>query len=146
MTAIPRVLIVDDQELVRRVMSAALQGEFEVHEAADGEAALAEVERHFFDVIVLDVALPDMDGYSICRRIRAMPRGQESVIVFCTGRGGVTGRLDGVSAGADAYLVKPVAPEHLRRRVRELAADRLAITVSRPSLSAMAAVTRPHQR
>jgi two-component system response regulator MprA len=91
---------------------------YEVVGAADGGEALAAVERSVPDLIILDVAMPGVDGLAACRRLRA--KGLALPILLLTARDSVADRVDGLDAGADDYLVKPFAPEELLARVRAL--------------------------
>ena len=86
--------------------------------ADDGGTALAAVERSVPDVVVLDVAMPGVDGLSVCRRLRA--RGLAVPILLLTARDAVADRVAGLDAGADDYLVKPFATDELLARVRAL--------------------------
>ncbi len=115
----PLVLLVDDDAPVRRMLQRTLGAEgYDVHAAPDGGAALAEVERAAPDLIVLDVAMPGLDGLAVARRLRA--RGLATPILLLTARDGVADRVAGLDAGADDYLVKPFASEELSARVRAL--------------------------
>src|SRR5436190_22324913 len=114
-----RVLVVDDDALVRRMLARSLAAEgFEVEGAADGGAALAAVERSAPDLVVLDVAMPGLDGLAVCRRLRAT--GMRGSILMLTARDAVADRVVGLEAGADDYLVKPFAMEELVARLRAL--------------------------
>jgi two-component system response regulator MprA len=86
--------------------------------AGDGGAALAAAERFAPDVIVLDVAMPTLDGLAVCRRLRS--KGLPTPILMLTARDAVDDRVAGLEAGADDYLVKPFAIEELVARVRAL--------------------------
>jgi two-component system, OmpR family, response regulator MprA len=89
-----------------------------VRTAADGGAALAAVERSVPDLIVLDVAMPGVDGLAVARRLRG--KGLGMPILMLTARDGVPDRVAGLDAGADDYLVKPFAVQELSARVRAL--------------------------
>jgi two-component system, OmpR family, response regulator MprA len=91
---------------------------YEVTVAADGGAALAEAERAAPDVIVLDVAMPALDGLAVCRRLRS--KGLPTPILMLTARDAVPDRVAGLEAGADDYLVKPFAVQELIARLRAL--------------------------
>jgi len=91
---------------------------YAVTAAADGGPALAAVERSTPDLVVLDVAMPGVDGLGVCRRLRG--RGLAVPILLLTARDGVPDRVAGLDAGADDYLVKPFATEELLARVRAL--------------------------
>ena len=112
----PRILVVDDDPSVLRMLARSLTAEgHEVEAAADGGAALAAVERHAPEAVVLDVAMPDMDGLAVCRRLRA--RGLTAPVLLLTARDTVADRVAGLEAGADDYLVKPFAVEELLARL-----------------------------
>ena len=114
-----RVLVVDDDPPLQRMLARTLAAEgFSVAVAADGGAALAEAERALPDVIVLDVAMPGMDGLAVCRRLRA--KGMTTPVLMLTARDAVPDRVRGLQAGADDYLVKPFAVEELVARIRAL--------------------------
>jgi two-component system response regulator MprA len=114
-----RVLVADDDPPLRRMLSRVLGAEgFEVTLATDGSAALSAVERSAPDVIVLDVAMPGLDGVAVCRRLRA--RGLRTPILMLTARDAVPDRVAGLEAGADDYLVKPFAVDELVARLRAL--------------------------
>jgi two-component system response regulator MprA len=91
---------------------------YEVTVAADGGAALVEAERSAPDVIVLDVAMPALDGLAVCRRLRS--KGLPTPILMLTARDEVPDRVAGLEAGADDYLVKPFAVQELIARLRAL--------------------------
>jgi len=91
---------------------------YDVTVAADGGAALLEAERAVPDVIVLDVAMPALDGLAVCRRLRS--KGLPTPILMLTARDAVPDRVAGLEAGADDYLVKPFAVQELVARLRAL--------------------------
>jgi two-component system, OmpR family, response regulator MprA len=114
-----RVLVVDDDPPLRRMLKRTLVAEgFEVATAADGGAALVAAERSAPDVIVLDVAMPGLDGLAVCRRLRG--KGLPTPILMLTARDAVADRVAGLEAGADDYLVKPFAIQELIARIRAL--------------------------
>jgi two-component system OmpR family response regulator len=112
----PTVLVADDDPHLREVVRYALAREgFVVREAADGAAALALAEAEAFDLLVLDVAMPELDGLEVCRRLRktsAVP------IVFLSSRGEEFDRVLGLELGGDDYLAKPFSPRELVSRIR----------------------------
>jgi two-component system response regulator MprA len=113
------VLVVDDDPPLRRMLERTLTAEgFEVTVAGDGGAALVAAERSAPDVIVLDVAMPVLDGLAVCRRLRA--KGLPTPILMLTARDAVPDRVQGLEAGADDYLVKPFAVEELIARLHAL--------------------------
>jgi two-component system response regulator MprA len=117
--AAERVLVVDDDHSLRRMLERSLLAEgFDVQGVADGGAALAAIERAAPDLVVLDIAMPGMDGIAVCRRLRA--KGFASPVLMLTARDAVADRVAGLEAGADDYLVKPFATEELVARLHAL--------------------------
>jgi two-component system OmpR family response regulator len=113
----PRVLVVEDDDNVRFVTVAALRlGGFAVDEVATGRDALAEVSGSPPDLVVLDVMLPDLDGFEVCRRMRS--DGVDTPVVFLTARDAQDDRLRGLTIGGDDYLTKPFSIEELVARVQ----------------------------
>jgi DNA-binding response OmpR family regulator len=109
-----KVLIVDDEPAVRDVVGRCLEEEgFETIVAADGREALERGADA--DIVVLDLMLPDMDGYEVCRRLRALCN---VPIVMLTAKGAQVERIVGLQVGADDYVVKPFDPGELVARVR----------------------------
>lgn len=114
-----QVLIVDDEPAVRESLTSSLVFEgYEVREAADGVAALEQVEREMPDLVLLDVLMPRMDGLTACRRLRA--QGEMVPVLMLTARDMVGDRVTGLDAGADDYLVKPFELDELLARIRAL--------------------------
>jgi two-component system, OmpR family, response regulator MprA len=113
------ILVVDDDPPIRRMLDRTLAAEgYAVESAADGGAALVAIERSAPDLIVLDVAMPGVDGLAVCRRLRA--KGLATPVLLLTARDDLRDRVEGLDAGADDYLVKPFATEELLARVRAL--------------------------
>src|SRR5918992_75320 len=109
-----KVLIVDDDRPLRDALRRTLVlGGYDTIEAADGEAALAQVASAAPDAVVLDVGLPDIDGLEVSRRLRGS--GNRVPILMLTARDAVGDRIDGLDAGADDYLVKPFDVGELTR-------------------------------
>ena len=117
--AIASILVVDDDAPIRRMLDRTLRAEgYEVVAAPDGGAALAAVERAVPDLVVLDVAMPGLDGLAVCRRLRG--KGLALPILLLTARDAVGDRVEGLDAGADDYLPKPYDLEELLARLRAL--------------------------
>jgi two-component system, OmpR family, response regulator MprA len=113
------VLVVDDEPAVRQALQRALTFEgYDVRVAADGHAALDLLLTDTADAILLDVAMPGIDGLEVCRRLRAA--GDRTPILMLTARHATADRVAGLDAGADDYLVKPFALEELLARLRAL--------------------------
>ncbi|HET9691057.1 MAG TPA: response regulator transcription factor [Acidimicrobiales bacterium] len=114
-----RVLVVDDEPAVRQALDRALRFEgYTTELAADGTEALAAHAERPADLLVLDVAMPRMDGLEVCRRLRAA--GDAVPVLLLTARVAVDERIAGLDAGADDYLVKPFALGELLARLRAL--------------------------
>jgi DNA-binding response OmpR family regulator len=115
----PLVLVVEDADDVRESVRTLLErGGFGVAEAADGNAALREFYRLRPDVVVLDVGLPELDGWQVLERIRVM---SETPLLMLTALGTERDKMRGLDGGADDYLVKPFGKGELVSRVRALA-------------------------
>ncbi|KTW01497.1 hypothetical protein SB4_06030 [Sphingomonas sanguinis] len=109
------ILVADDDPNIRQLLVFALgKAGLDTIEAADGEAALAEVARHAPDLVVLDINMPRMDGLEVCRRLRA---GGETPILFLSSRDDEIDRVLGIELGADDYVVKPFSPREVVARV-----------------------------
>lgn len=104
-----RILAVDDDPsalgALRQILA---QKGYDVLTAADGESALVLLDTEEIDLALLDVTLPGMSGYDVCRHIRAQERTREIPVVFLTARGLVLDMTEGEAAGSDLYLIKPV--------------------------------------
>jgi putative two-component system response regulator len=106
---------------VQKVFVRLLTGEgYSVHIAADGLSALAAIATHAPDVVLLDVNMPGLDGFEVCRRVRREPSTRLTPIVFVTGMDAQAQRVEGLAAGADDFLTKPFDTPELLARVRSL--------------------------
>jgi two-component system response regulator MprA len=113
------ILVVDDDAPIRRMLERTLAAKgYSVSSSADGGSAMAAVERSAPDLVVLDVAMPGLDGLAVSRLLRR--KGLAVPILMLTARDGVPDRVAGLDAGADDYLVKPFAADELLARVRAL--------------------------
>ncbi|MGB0094249.1 MAG: response regulator transcription factor [Solirubrobacteraceae bacterium] len=114
-----RVLVVDDEPAVRRALERALRlDSYEVALASDGEEALDALATSPADAVILDVAMPRLDGLEVCRRMRQA--GDQTPILMLTARDAIEDRVKGLDVGADDYLVKPFALRELQARLRAL--------------------------
>ncbi|CAA9542657.1 MAG: Sensory box/GGDEF family protein [uncultured Thermomicrobiales bacterium] len=113
-----RALVVEDDPGIRAVLAEVLSDRgHEVVVCADGEAAWAACQREAFGLVLLDLNLPGLDGLEVCRRLRALPHGDRSVVVVLTARLGTAHLSAAIAAGADDYLAKPFDMLHLERRL-----------------------------
>ena len=113
-----RVLTVEDDERIRQSVKLALEEEgWEVEEAASGEDAIAAFHRKAADVVLIDIMLPGIDGFELCRVLRKL---SDVPVVMVTARSDTHAVVAGLEAGADDYLTKPFAPKELSARIRAL--------------------------
>jgi DNA-binding response OmpR family regulator len=116
-----RILIVDDEPNIVISLEYLMKREgFDTAVAADGEAALAALEKTPPDLVILDVMLPRMNGFEVCRRIRADPRWRALRILMLTAKGRDTEVEKGLGLGADAYVTKPFSTKDLIAQIRIL--------------------------
>ncbi len=112
----PHLLVVDDEDNLRSMLVAALRHNgFDVSSAATGREGLAAVGETQPDLVVLDVMLPDLDGFEVCRRLRA--GGDQTPILFLTARDSTADKVLGLTTGGDDYLQKPFSLEELVARI-----------------------------
>lgn len=113
-----RVLIVDDEWNMRNLLRIYLTQEgFEVREASTGAEALALTAAESFDLVLLDVMMPDMDGWQVCRKIR---EAGDTAVIMLTARSETKDKVTGLTIGADDYVTKPFEPEELIARIYSL--------------------------
>ncbi|MDA8972253.1 response regulator transcription factor [Saprospiraceae bacterium] len=114
-----RILLVEDEENIRDVVKLNLELEdYEVITSGNGKDALKKIEEQHFDLLILDVMLPDVDGYQICEQVRLS--NMEVPIIFLTAKDTSLDRINGLKKGADDYLTKPFHLEELLLRVNNL--------------------------
>jgi diguanylate cyclase (GGDEF)-like protein len=112
------VLIVDDQPVNVRILAAALRGQCDIVSATDGETALTTAAAGDVDLILLDVVLPDVDGFEVCRRLKADPRTSRIPVIFVTSLEEMQDETTGFSVGGVDYITKPIRAPIVRARVR----------------------------
>ena len=116
-----RVLLVDDQPEVLNMLSLFFErAGFEVETAVDGQTALQKVTENRPDIMVLDMMMPGMNGIDVCRQLRSQPQTAQLPILMLSAKGEVADRVQGLEAGADDYIVKPVARRELLARANAL--------------------------
>jgi len=113
-----RILVVEDESKLARFQKGLAEERFSVDIAADGETALEQVRTTAYDVVILDIMIPRIDGFGVCRQIRAL--GLDVPVLIVSARGLVDDRIKGLDTGADDYLTKPFAFGELSARVRAL--------------------------
>lgn len=115
----PSVLVADDDSSIRKMLKTFLElEEFQVSEAADGEEAVSAAVEKSPQAIVLDVMMPGLNGYEVCRKLREHEKTRNSVIVFLSVAGKLDSRIQGFEIGADDYLCKPADPLELAARLK----------------------------
>ncbi|WP_240377692.1 response regulator transcription factor [Bacillus piscicola] len=113
-----KILIVDDEERIRRLLKMYLEREaYEVEEAENGEEALDAALNKDFDVILLDLMMPGMDGIEVCEELRKV---KATPVIMLTAKGEEANRVQGLEAGADDYIVKPFSPREVVLRVKAI--------------------------
>jgi cyclic di-GMP phosphodiesterase len=116
-----KILIVDDEFAARTALTALLRREgYDVRETSDGAAALAESADFRPDLILLDIVMPGISGFEVCRRIKAAPETRLTPIILITGLSATADRINGINAGADDLLSKPIDFNELLARTRSL--------------------------
>src|SRR3954465_3838616 len=114
-TASARILLVDDEQSVQTLLAYPLRKEgYEVVSAIDGQEALDRVRGGSFDLVVLDLMLPKVDGFEVCRQIRAT---SQMPIIMLTAKGDEIDKVLGLELGADDYITKPFSVREFRSRV-----------------------------
>jgi two-component system OmpR family response regulator len=120
-TAEASLLVVDDEPNIRELLSASLRfAGFRVASAASGAEAVAHVQQARPDLVVLDVMLPDVDGFSLVRRLRDDSDRDKIPVIFLTAKDGVDDKISGLTAGGDDYVTKPFSLEELIARIRAI--------------------------
>jgi len=116
-----KILIVDDESAARAALETLLRREgFEVRDASDGASALVECANFRPDLILLDILMPGMNGFEVCRRIKATPETRLTPVVLITGLSATEDRIEGINAGAEDFLSKPIDFNELLARARSL--------------------------
>lgn len=116
-----RILVVDDEIYIVHILEFTLTMEgYEVITAADGEEALRKIEATRPDLVVVDIMMPKMDGYEVCRRIRQDEETKKLPVILLSAKGRPIDRETGLEVGADDYMVKPFSPRRLLEKIKDL--------------------------
>lgn len=116
-----KILIVDDEPDLVELVSYNLRKEgFRVSTAPDGEEALEKVRKSAFDLVILDLMLPGIQGSELCRTLRSNPKTETLPIIMLTAKGEVADKIRGLETGADDYMTKPFSPKELVARVKAI--------------------------
>ncbi len=125
----PSVLIVDDDPFILKLIATTLEdvAGFEVAEAADGIEALEVAHRTLPEIVFLDIDMPRLDGFGVCRRLREGPGTADATIVMLTAAAGDAAERQAEEAGADLFLTKPFSPLELLRLVDDLGGSQVSL-------------------
>ncbi len=116
-----KILVIEDEKDIQELLQIYLKREgFEVYSASDGEAGLRKACQERYDVILLDLILPKVDGLEICRNLRSRPDTADLPIIIITARVEESDRVVGLEMGADDYITKPFSPREVLARVKAL--------------------------
>lgn len=120
----PIVLVVDDEEMTRKLLRLMLERDgFVIVEAEDGLEALEIIKHEMPDIIIMDVMMPNMDGFSACQALRSKPETAEIPIILLSARAQAEAIRAGLSAGANRYMTKPISKPELVQTIRDLLPD-----------------------
>ena len=114
----PKILVVDDIPSNVHVLSRILKGEYDIYFATDGEKALDLVQARMPDLVLLDIMMPGMDGFEVCRRIKDDPTTHDIPVIFISAKSEVEDETRGLEVGAIDFITKPISPPIVKARVR----------------------------
>ena len=114
----PRILIVDDDPAIRRLLRAVLQRDYTLEEASTGDKALGILPAFAPDLVLLDIAMPGIDGYETCRRLKSVAVNTALQVIMVSAKSSKQEQLQAYEAGADDYVIKPFDPQDLLARVQ----------------------------
>ena len=119
--ALTKILAVDDEPFNLEIIEEILEElDFELKLASSGPECLSMVEEYMPQVILLDVSMPKMNGYEVCKELKANPKTQDIIVMFVSARGTVEERMEGYSVGAEDYIVKPFGHDELKQKLNKL--------------------------
>ncbi len=112
-----KILVVEDEAKIRKIIRSYLKDRYQISEAADGREALEVFQKANFDLIILDLMLPELSGEKLCQKIRQI---SEIPIIMLTAKSSQENKIDGFNYGADDYITKPFSPRELLMRVKAI--------------------------
>lgn len=115
-----RILIVDDDQLNREILYELLKDDYELTTAATGEECLSRMKDFDPDLVLLDIMMPGIDGYEVCRQIKEATHGNHTLVALVTGCASMNERLEGYNVGADDYISKPFNHSELTAKINIL--------------------------
>lgn len=126
-----KILVVEDSFIQRQMIADLLQAsQFSVTTAKDGIEALEKISLTCPDLVVLDIIMPQLNGFEICRRIKANPNTKHIPVILCSSQGGASDLYWGFKQGADAYIIKPFKPKELIETVKHFCTQKPLIKSS----------------
>jgi len=140
----PTILVVDDELINIKILAEVLKGEYHVAFATSGQEAVRLAGELKPDVILLDVVMPDMDGYAVCARLQQDPATAAIPVIFVTVQDTVEQEVRGLEAGAIDYVTKPVRPSAVKARVQQQLAYRSVLLAAAQAEPAPDAAPDPH--
>jgi two-component system phosphate regulon response regulator PhoB len=115
------LLIADDESGIRSLVKMTLQRkQYEILEASDGEEALALARKHHPELVLLDVMMPGLTGFEVCRALKDDPATADATVVMLSAKAQDSDRAEGIAAGADDYFTKPFSPIALLRKIDDV--------------------------
>lgn len=129
----PRILIVEDDADIANMLKMFFERDYEIEHAAQGRLALEKTRRLMPNLIILDIMLPDINGYEVCRELRTHPRTSFIPIIFLTQKDDLSDKLQGLELGADDYITKPFDFAELKLRVKNAIAHAERETYADPN-------------
>ncbi|MGH9361080.1 MAG: response regulator, partial [Thermoanaerobaculia bacterium] len=114
----PRILVVDDDPINVCILEEILAEQYELATAGNGEEALEKAPAFKPDLVLLDIMMPGIDGYEVCRRLKSNPRLRDAKVILVSAKAMLSERLEGYESGADDYLTKPFDDAELMAKVR----------------------------
>jgi two-component system chemotaxis response regulator CheY len=115
-----KILLVDDSTAIRNILKTALYGDYEILEACDGKEALEVLNKESIDFCLFDVNMPRMDGITLVRELRKIPKYEKTPVVMLTTESKDEKKQEGKKAGANGWVVKPCDPEKLLNLIKKL--------------------------
>ena len=116
-----KLLIADDESGIRSLVRMTLERDsYQILEASDGEEAIAMAREYHPEVVLLDVMMPGLSGFDVCRALKGDPTTAEATVVLLTAKAQESDRAEGIAAGADHYFTKPFSPIALLRKIDEV--------------------------
>ena len=114
----PTILVVDDEPHIVNLIKLTLGDDYKYLEAYSGMEALKVLKKHTPDMVILDLMMPNMDGYTVCSKMRSNPATQHIPIMILSAKSQIVDKFKSINVGADDYMVKPFEPTELLRRVK----------------------------